>query len=441
MKTLISLVLLFGGVVCIMTPTTSQNTRSFGAEVSLPHHLEEPGGAESDAGFAINFPDDYAWRIFAYINQQADPNSPGVPDPTKSSFRCYDADKDVVWESWALASGDQLSEAFPRNGQSPPEWIALMAQKRGNDPKARLTTGLTDLADRDLLLIASGRNKTRPVGSDSEVRINRSTYETIRSNGLYNQEGLLARAKIAKLAGEAQFIQFDRSAKEVKAVWIPLEACNSNSNSQLCSSEKMRYHWRTIINAGLPEYWGLAALHITTKDLPDWFWADFIHEDCDQNRDPCQYAFPPRQLPSAPLGGKPYPGTKGTKWHHYLLRGTETGFFDNNGNPSQLFNPKIEIGTTGHSSCITCHAYARMRLDPLPLDGTSMIRPSGRAGDIGAPSECMFHGVSGDCNVLPPPQNTVQNRDSVQSDFVWSIIKRAQRDETVATPPTHSGTP
>ena len=61
-----------------------------------------------------------------------------------------------------------------------------------------------------------------------------------------------------------QPMAFPPAAQEVKAHWRDLGP--STSQAVLAT-----YHWRRIGK----DYRGLVALRMTTKDLPDWFWADF----------------------------------------------------------------------------------------------------------------------------------------------------------------------
>jgi len=269
---------------------------------------QEPGGSGSDAGLALNDPADYAWRIFAFISQQADPHSPGLPDPAMSSLTMYEDDKDVIWESWALASGNEdQSEIFVQILLHRWSGVRGTAGKRCS-PKDRLNRSRKACR----LPLPASFVPTRISISwmvIKKVRMNRSAYETIRTNRLYSQDGLFAKATEAKAAGDAHLIQFERAAKEIKAVWIQLQDCDYPLDLKLCNQEKHRYHWRTVIRGKAVTHWGLAALHVTTKDLPGWFWADFIHIDCDRNQYPCIIA-PDRVAP--PQGGEPYAGTSGT---------------------------------------------------------------------------------------------------------------------------------
>src|SRR5262249_24324012 len=102
------------------------------------------------------------------------------------------------------------------------------------------------------------------VGTGDEVRMNLSTYEFIRQNKLYNLQG-----QIAQFSAGNTNLNFPMNAKEVKAQW-----------RRIAEADKPRYHWAEVtLNNGAKEPWGLTALHVISKDLPNWFWATFEHID------------------------------------------------------------------------------------------------------------------------------------------------------------------
>src|SRR5262249_43010065 len=115
-----------------------------------------------------------------------------------------------------------------------------------------------------------------PSGSDpasDETRMNRSTYDTVRQKRLWSVEGVEIASANATGSGDKLAFKLEQMSKETKARWIPLTSCNNDQNC----ADKNRYHWRTVQNptTGQNEVWGLASLHIITRDLPNWFWSDF----------------------------------------------------------------------------------------------------------------------------------------------------------------------
>jgi hypothetical protein len=383
----------------------------------------EPGGTDSDTSMAVNDPFEYAWRLFMFLNRQAANGVGGIADPAKADLRAYDDDRPVVWETWAVATGglflaspnQNTSEVFRFKGETPVLWDQL--PRGAGAPAKRLEPTLTNFADR----VTTGAMRPNaqgqfailsvPINADSpddEVRMNRSTYETIRGENLYSMEGLAAKFDQAKQSQNFDLIKFDRMSKEIKARWIPIT-----------EAQKSRYHWRTIqvTNAnGSTEsrIFGLAALHIITKDLPNWFWTDFSHVD---------------QEPLAVQNGRPFvdPTTRGqnashgangvrnetlaSKWSNYRLSGVQVDFVDKTGTSTRLANELIEPIDSGPSSCITCHAKATVgginRITP-PL-GVKAILPT------------FTDGVP-----LPAAYRDAQGRvQFIQTDFLWSMAFRA----------------
>jgi hypothetical protein len=101
----------------------------------------EPGGTPDDAALALTKPDEYAWKLFLFINRQAAQDKPGLPDPSKATVQQYDSDKDTIWESWALASGVN---------------VVAESGKRGLSESCARTPGL-------------GRPKARPGGGENTI--------------------------------------------------------------------------------------------------------------------------------------------------------------------------------------------------------------------------------------------------------------------------------
>jgi hypothetical protein len=359
--------------------------------------VRAPGGAPQDIALAASDPDEYAWRLFFYLNRQARPGAAGLADPSHS-IRQYDPDTPVVWETWALVSGASRSqvgsEVFRPDGADPGPWAAL---PRSPAPAKILAANLTD---PDAL-------------PSKEIRINQAAYDFIVGRGLYNRQGLQRLYAQAVALRRPDLIQFPTGAQEIKADWLDLGATAD-------PAELARYHWRRIGG----HYWGLAALHLATKDLADWVWADF--EQVDQPFAPGE---PSRDSTTRTDDGSPAPA-KGavegerreltdTKWAYYRLRGVQISFTDPRGQPTRLSDSMIEAGFQ-HTSCMTCHARATIRfqdgklsfLEPGPINPDAAPRPPDLANpDLGAPSPALF-GADG--------------LDFIQTDFVWSIPERAQ---------------
>jgi hypothetical protein len=217
-------------------------------------------------------PDAYAWRLFLFINRQAVPGHAGVADQTKPSVRDYGDNQDVVWESWALASAKagHGNEVFLAKGAKPVRWEELNRAKGA--PKSldhTFTAAGQGLRNIPLGALRSEQPLTQFVVTDpasDEIRMNRATFDMIRDNELYSREGLAAAFQNARTAHNRDYIQFPPAAKVVKARW-----------EKITEADKPRYHWRMIDST----IYGLRAFHVTTKDMPFWFWCDFIHTDLE----------------------------------------------------------------------------------------------------------------------------------------------------------------
>ena len=358
----------------------------------------EPGGDAESARLAIQESDEYAWKLFLWINRQGQSGIAGQADPSKASVLEYDEDKDVVWENWALASRDGQSEAevFLANGAQPGTWAELPRGKPVSKALDRNRTNAHRLLSRNQMF---SRGELAPQfviqePESDEVRMNQSTFEFVRDNTLYNRQGLAANFAAAIAAKNRDAIQFPSSAKEVKARWDKIDA-----------SQKSRYHWRTIGS----DVYGLRAFHIITKDLPMWFWTDFIHVDLEvAEPDPCHDAT--TRGSSAAHGHDGIRNeTVGSKWQNYRLKGSQVTFTDSRGVPTILGNQLIEFGNAKVSSCITCHAGAG-----VASDGSPNFFPF----IVGLPPTTIFG--SGDAIAI------------LQMDFLYSIVTRAQSLPTTA---------
>ena len=346
-----------------------------------------PGGRAVDAVQARDSPQAYAWRLFDYLDRQAAPGASGVADPARPIGR-YEADTPVVWETWALVSGARASqvgsEVFRPDGADPGPWDGW--RRPAGAPKLMATR-------------LSFPDET----PSSEIRINRAGYEFIRARSLYNLDGLKTAVAAALSPTGPAPMAFPAAAQEIKARWRDL---GPRPSPQALAS----YHWRRIG----ADYWGLAAFHLTTKDLADWFWADFEHIDG--------------------TGSSGRPELAGTKWDHYRLQGAQTGFTDARGAPTVLSSPVIEAGFE-HTSCITCHARAAAaftagalrhpRAESFNVDrgAAPPAVPDASNRDLGAPDPALLG--------RPPV--------FAQTDFDWSIPLRAKPRRSPATSPARPG--
>ncbi len=397
--------------VAFMGTLSSQQKKN--PEPSTPQK-QEIGGRPEDTALAINNPHEFAWQLFFAINRQAMLGKAGVPDPTKPTIKDYDPDQPVVWETWALCSGGRIgvgyfppntSEVFLDRGAKPVAWNQLPRRK----PVPKVLEPLPGKAVEFLLKVGRLPGKFDAVEDGGEggleVRMNKGLFDYVRENNLYNIEGLEEYVKKGKE------IIFPASSMEIKARWVPIK-----------EGDKPRYHWRTVTKSdGTKQIWGLTALHIITRDLPNWFWCDFEHVDFEKNAE--QYSYDPTTRGLNPPSGKNgiRQETVGTKWETMRLRGTQIDFVDAKGRPTILANSQIEHGFQQTSSCMTCHARATvgLRSDRPDLPGwqVNTLEPNlppnpVLIGPVGAPNPNWFLNDRGKVRYI-------------QTHFVWSIPFRA----------------
>lgn len=436
----------------------------------------EPGGQPEHTEMAIFRPDDYAWTLFLELNRQANSGKPGKPDLSRNDLRDYEHDIPVLWETWAHASGNSAekcimdgetycknrSEVFYPDARKPVPWDKLAKQRRGRLEEAhghkvgvrrasaksleRSTKGflflsednaideINELSVRESFVEkAFGSDGVRedskvaiPCGPPSdmdenlhlitreETLFNRSVYDLIRDSDLYSVEGIESAYRYARDNHLDHIVEFDQSAKLIKSSW-----------ARICDTDKPRYHWREVDQGEdeeKTEVWGLVAVHIMTKDSPDWFWCTFVHADWQW--------VPGSDLATTDTGGV-HPKTMGSKWAHYRLHGTQTTPLDSRGRPRVLANPVIESPALG-SSCISCHARSavalyeegaireRRRLFKAVGSMHALSRAPFVKGLVSAefPSEDEFE-------YWPCQDENEPTRDYLQADYVWSILMRA----------------
>jgi hypothetical protein len=365
----------------------SQPFKRFAAATDDP-----PWHEPQDSADAINSPDAYSWRLFVALNWPADVTN-RVADRSKE----FGAEGPVVWETWANAP-----DVFRRDGSDPGPWSSPGTKALVGDENLRLLEDFDPMPlQQQIRLRERGLTiKFDPIAAangGNETRMNKEAYEFIRANNLYNLGGQKALAASGK-----EMVQFPLNAKEIKAQWRPIT-----------EAQKPRYHWAEVRQAdGSKLIFGLTALHITTKDLPNWLWTTFEHVDNPKLPGNEQWLLPshdtfacetgPPDCNRSPKGI----GLEGTRWEHYRLRGTQVDFTTPRGKPTLLANSQPEQGFQTSSSCITCHARASIAADGARLS--------------------VFNQPSGEGHVGPvDPKWFEENGKSkfTQLDFVWSMFR------------------
>jgi hypothetical protein len=355
----------------------------------------EPWVEPQDTAAAFASPDEYAWRLFVALNWPAD-LAQRAADPDKA----LGDPGPVTWETWKNAR-----EVFLSDGADPGPWLDEPV------PVARVIEEADPAALQQIVraeVLGQELPTFDPIAAQfsiNETRLNQATYDFVRERELYHLGG-----QMALIRNGVRTISFPLAAKEIKAQWRQIDDTEE---------QKARYHWAEFTDAaGETAIYGLTALHITTKDLPNWFWATFEHVDNPTRPGNERWLLPsvdrfacadgPADCNEAPADI----GLEQTKWQHYRLRGTQIDFTDSTGRPTLLANSQPEEGFQLTSSCITCHARATI-------------------GEIrGTPERLAIFDQIGQGFVGPTDPDwfeaeTLQGRVPLftQLDFVWSLFR------------------
>lgn len=331
----------------------------------------------SNSDLAMCDPDKFAWQLFVKITKPL-----AVPTPAPDSVP-------VVWETWA--TDDETLPGDP-NPAKPPQWP-------GEQPRLKRLRPIT----QQLLNVATPEpNTTSPVQWDisstqggEEVQRNRPAFDYIVNNKLYYIEGL------NDAFNKGFVVNFPKDAIEVKPVWIPftdtkgakVPLMNPVTNQPFLSKGKpvypdpSRYHTftATVADSSGKTYkiqFALVAIHMMSKDTPNWTWQTFEQVDnpgrCDYigcrddfgaeqevvmpNVKDGQYTSYAVQYPAGRLSEELMRmfATAGItqEWNYYRLKGSQNNFTDTTGQPQLVGNSITEAGFVSTSSCMTCHGRA-----------------------------------------------------------------------------------
>lgn len=359
-----------------------------------------------DTQMALFEPDCYAWRLFVALNWPARQGQCG-PDTSRS----LGAEGETVWEKWI-----SKHDVFLPGAEPPASWDShcgsvLTAKTLG--PSGQLAAARAEITGQtgDITAFEPPEGDASNA-ADEEVRMNRETLEFIASKKLYSRNEQMRLA-----AAGVRTIEFPAAAKEVKAHWVKLDD----------PADFSRYHTGTTSDGTV---YGLAGWHVTTKDLPRWFWATFEHVDnetrwpathpgdfagwgvrpidrfaCEGEADDC------KKLPAGL-------GLEGTKWANYRLKATQVDWVDSLGEPTIVVNSKIEGGfIQNQSSCMSCHALAMMgeASPPMPFTIVNLDIPPDESGRV-----ANFIGVI-DADDRRPRNGVDPNQKFLQLDFVWAL--------------------
>jgi hypothetical protein len=239
-----------------------------------------------------------------------------------------------------------------------------------------------------------------------DVRLNPPAARYVLRHNLISLDGQLEFIKKGKK------IDFPRDSIEVKSRWIVLDP------EDVPQQALKFWYWR---QDRYGRYWGLESLHITTKDIHNWFWATFENK--------ANYGASPK-FPSTDdwgfingrLTGRltnllEGSGLQVDVWKNYRLTGAQVDFTDSTGRAVCLGNNQMEGilpgATHDNVSCMTCHARSTVALKGDPLDF--------KVGSdrVGAPNPSWFFNQV----------NGKQIPTHAQRDFSWSLARAKPRSK------------
>jgi len=330
--------------------------------------------------------DAFIWGLFTEFTA---PASIGSPSP-------------VVFETWAT-DGDTFSTKpqWPAPGEPMTLHASVLAVAKTLNPAGALGSLRASTID-----VSCGTPPGAAVGGfptsgspppciAEQVFRNRAQFDYIVNNKLNTQAGLAAAyAKSFK-------VDMPPDSIAVKGDWIPLPNLLQwvPQLGDVATIKRLYY----TAKVGSVEY-ALVALHVTSRQNPNWVWGTFEHQ---MNPGRCDYigcfdsfgsqipaVLPNRTAVNTQYG--PCPKTPPLKalmtkaklsavWENYCLKSTEVDFTAADGTPYVLGNSVIEgivgNGTVAASSCIACHAYASFGPNGKPTASAEAIlsfNPTGK---------------------------------------------------------------
>ena len=395
-----TLIVLFAGIVAAISYFAFSNNHS--VITARPDIVEAAVVKDTrNQHPALADPDKFNWELFVKISR------PALAGSTAA-----------LWESWA--SDDDVygnPNATPIWPAATPGLLMLKTQTKKLRPITQLEIGRQEL--RQTMRQRLGRRRRKrpsllflpPQKASQEVRLNKASFDFIVANNLWYVQGQEAAFQTGAK------IDFPTDAVEIKAIWRPITL-----------AEKPRFHWANNPQDGDKPY-GLIALHIISKELPNWTWATFEQVD---NPDRCKVGGC-KDLFGLTADGQVSPSLlemfanagMGSEWQNYRLTGSQVDFVDADGQPTLLGNSEIEGGFMLSSSCITCHA--RATIGP-PKPGTNRLSIFRRLPPPPAPPDTLAsHNGPPDPLWYFSDPSKPETRKYLELDFVWSFLRAKRR--------------
>jgi hypothetical protein len=407
MTRLLSLAVLAFGITLA---TTTAQSPPVPAPADKAECRSASGGPNLDTpNLAANCPDLFAWTKFIEVNGPV-PNTKGQ----------------VLWQTWATDPNTFPAKPDPTQCKQPnpppgtcPAWPVTDAPHAVLPAASRFDDDNNPATPPPPIAVPPPPAKGVPPDlgaiAGETIRRNRPTFDYIVANDLWYQEGLKQRFN------ENFTIEFPMTSIEVKLNWLPMSNVSDPSRYFTVLDEKQVLQ-------------GLVAMHVTTKDLPNWFWATFEHVDnpgrCDFIGCVDSFGTTPQFTPPRSELKRPYAAEKLTPallalmkagnlppvFQNYRLKGSQTDFTDSRGEPTLVGNSVTEYGFVPTASCITCHSRAGTDWNgQKPANLRIFGEKLGGQTFNGPPDVEMFY-----------DRNDPFRRYMMQADFVWAIPFRAQ---------------
>ncbi len=339
--------------------------------------------------------DAFIWRIFTQFT---------APVSSKAS-------SPVVFETWASDADTFTSKPHWPTGAEPLKLhrsvLEIVKRVDGARPLAAILSNTK--AFLDVPCGGNAQGPTPPSGAASggfptagspvpciaeQVFRNRTNYDDIVNNQMNTQAGRAAAYK----AGTD--FEMHRDSIAIKGDWVPV-ATLVQWISGLSVADVDREYYTAMSNG---TRYALVALHVASRQNPDWVWGTFEHQ---RNPGRCDYmgcfdtygAKTAAVLPNRKEFNKGYGVCEKTPalkelmqkanlspvWQNYCLKSTEVDFTAPDGTPYALGNSVIEgivgNGTVAASSCISCHRYASYGPTGAPAAAATNVLPFNPTGN------------------------------------------------------------
>jgi hypothetical protein len=285
---------------------------------------------------------------------------------------------------------------------------------------------------------STGSKQTFEPACDSltmeNVRRNPAAYDYIVNNHLNSVSGL-------QKAYQAGFkVDFPTDAIEIKMNWLPASALGT----YYPGVPQNQFYLADFLVEGKKVQFALIAMHVISKQVPNWTWATFEHQG---NRGRCDFvgchdaygATTPDVAPANDASGKNqgtvYAGCAKTQalldafkaagvasvFNNYCLKGSQTDFTDNNGLAVRVGNSVTESTFVPQASCMTCHGEANVTSAGKATSIFGFFNGNGQIGGIN-PILVGYWTLGGPAPGYTPYQGMPGlTRNAISADFVWSI--------------------